>query len=82
MAGTPHGGGMGQGLLGWGGGRAWLSRSGSVAKMLDLGDGSHGNHNLLYLALFPGFVLWILSGLSAANDKKLKKKHTKKLKGA
>ena len=37
MEGSSPGRGMGQGVLGWGGGRAWLIHSGSVAEMLDLG---------------------------------------------
>lgn len=70
--------GMGQGLLGWGKGRAWLSRSGSAAKMLDLGDGSHGNHNLLSSARFPEFIMGVIRTLSAANDKKQINKQTEK----
>lgn len=34
-------------LLGWGGSRAWLSHSGSVAKMLDLGERVTESNSLL-----------------------------------
>ena len=44
---SSHGRGMGWGLLGWGGSGAWLSHSGSVAEMLDLGERVTESNSLL-----------------------------------
>lgn len=55
----------GWGLLGRGGGRAWLSHSGSAANVLDLGERVRpGIVTYLLLAPFPEFLLCVSSGLS------------------